>query len=188
MNERKQEHKNIDSLQALRAWAFMGVFLTHTDIMSLKLGAWGVSVFFILSGFLMTYSYFGKKRIESVSFTKNISFAWNKMKYLYPLHIITMLAMSIFMFTGEGTIPIPQASVRIFLNVLLLQCWTPIQSGINGVSWYLCVAMFLYFLFPYILRGMERKYSVNKAKFMLLFLFLIQIGVGGGYRFIYTDI
>lgn len=179
MNERKQEHKNIDSLQALRAWAFMGVFLTHTDIMSLKLGAWGVSVFFILSGFLMTYSYFGKKRIESVSFTKNISFAWNKMKYLYPLHIITMLAMSIFMFTGEGTIPIPQASVRIFLNVLLLQCWTPIQSGINGVSWYLCVTMFLYFLFPYILRGMERKYSVNKAKFMLRFLFLIQIGVGG---------
>lgn len=36
--------KSIDSLQALRAWAFMGVFLTHTDIMFLKLGH-GVSLF-----------------------------------------------------------------------------------------------------------------------------------------------
>mgnify|MGYP001064821916 CR=1 FL=1 len=163
--------KSIDSLQALRAWAFMGVFLTHTDIMFLKLGAWGVSVFFILSGFLMTYNYYGKKRIESVSFTKNISFAWNKMKHLYPLHIVTMLAMSIFMFIGEGTIPISQVSVRIFLNLLLLQSWTPIQCDINGVSWYLCVTMFLYFLFPYILRGMERKYSVKKRNGCCCFFF-----------------
>lgn len=180
MDEGKRENSNIDSLQALRAWAFMGVFLTHTDIMFLKLGAWGVSVFFILSGFLMTYSYYGKKRIVSVSLTENILFAWNKIKHLYPLHIITMFAMIVFMFTGEGTISIMQAIVRILLNVLLLQCWVPIQSDINGVSWYLCVTVFLYFLFPYILRNMERKYSISKARWMLVILFLIQIGVGGG--------
>lgn len=178
MNERKHENKNIDALQALRAWAFMGVFLSHTGIEVLGLGVWGVSVFFILSGFLMTYSYYGKERIKSVSWKENVLFAWNKMKPLYSLHVITMLAVSIFMFIGEETVTIAQAVVKIILNLLLLQSWTPIESDINAPSWYLCPTMFLYVLFPYIVRAMERKYSVHKAKWTMALLFLIQIGGG----------
>lgn len=179
MDGKIQEHKKIDSIQALRAWAFLGVFVSHTGIRCFKgMGAWGVSIFFILSGFLMTYNYYGKKRIESISFIKNMSFAWNKIKHFYPLHIITMLAMSIFMFIGEDVVQISQMIVKLFLNLLLLQCWIPIQSSINGVSWYLCVTMFLYFLFPYILKYMERDYSVYKAKRMFVLLVSVQIVMG----------
>lgn len=41
-------------LQGLRTMAFAAIFLSHTGIGYLgALGAWGVSVFFVLSGFVM---------------------------------------------------------------------------------------------------------------------------------------
>lgn len=46
------KQQKLDSLQALRAIAFLGVFAFHTNIRFFSsLGRWGVSVFFILSGF-----------------------------------------------------------------------------------------------------------------------------------------
>lgn len=50
--------KKLDSLQAVRALAFLGIFLSHTGIKYFgTTGTWGVSVFFVLSGFLMVYNY-----------------------------------------------------------------------------------------------------------------------------------
>ena len=52
---RKNTGGQIESLQALRALSFLGVFLQHLG--EVKLGAWAVSVFFVLSGMLMGYRY-----------------------------------------------------------------------------------------------------------------------------------
>ena len=49
------EKKKIDSLQALRAIAFFGIFISHCGL--IDFGKLGVSVFFIMSGFLMFYNY-----------------------------------------------------------------------------------------------------------------------------------
>ena len=46
------------------------------------------------------------------------------------------------------------------LNILLLQTWIPhssINVSLNGVAWYLSVTMFLYFLFPYIKKHIQKK-------------------------------
>ncbi len=45
----------LGQLQSLRALAFLGIFISHSGLSS-QLGAWGVSVFFVLSGFLMAYT------------------------------------------------------------------------------------------------------------------------------------
>lgn len=50
--------RRLNSLQGLRAVAFMGVFLGHCGIGSG--GGMGVSVFLVLSGFLMIYNYYQK--------------------------------------------------------------------------------------------------------------------------------
>lgn len=53
--------RRIDSIQSLRAIAFLAVFMSHSRLFGLGfLGAWGVSIFFVLSGFLMVYSYYPK--------------------------------------------------------------------------------------------------------------------------------
>ena len=62
------KHERINSLQALRAIAFLSVFIFHAnrsflgdgvlyDSFIKSLGRWGVSVFFVLSGFVMTYDH-----------------------------------------------------------------------------------------------------------------------------------
>lgn len=95
--------KRLDQIQALRGIAFLGVFLSHTGLKWFgAVGHWGVSVFLVLSGFLMFISYSGNDRIKRISLRDNIVFSWRKIKKLYPLHICTMVAMMLFSFVGGG--------------------------------------------------------------------------------------
>lgn len=53
----------IQSLQSLRALAFTGIFLLHIGF-KYNLSALGVSVFFVMSGFLMTRKHFYDKILK----------------------------------------------------------------------------------------------------------------------------
>lgn len=66
------------------------VFLSHAVWQFGQLGYFGVSVFIIMSGILMVKSNFAKDSII-VGVKENIGFAFNKIKKLYPLHILMML-------------------------------------------------------------------------------------------------
>lgn len=178
----KAGRQTIYSIQALRGVAFLGVFAFHSGVKCFGgSGAWGVSVFFVLSGFIMTYSYYGSDRINLVSFRNNILFARDKIKRLYLLHFLTTFAMAVFMIVGDTVESVEEIIIKLILNILLIQEWIPMsQRSINGVSWYLCVTAFLYFIFPWILKYMEKGYSGNKAKKMAVGLFLLQILIGGG--------
>lgn len=66
------------------------------------------------------------------------------------------------------------AIVNVILNMLLIQTWTPTASSLNGVSWYLSVTFFLYFMFPLYLKKMEKDYTVTKACKSMLLIFFIE--------------
>lgn len=149
----------ITSLQALRAAAFIAIFLSHCDI--LPTGPVGVSVFLVLSGFLMYNSSYVKKREPQIK--GSFGFAAGKISKLYPLHLLTFFAVAgLSVIRGfEGGHIIPKA----LLNALLLQSWVP-DSGwyftFNKVSWYLSVCLFVYFAFPF-LYGRVRCGKVGQA-------------------------
>lgn len=84
----------IDTLQALRCFAFLGIFLFHAFGGTNGLGRWGVSVFFVLSGFVLVYSYLGRGRITSTSVKDNFRFAAKKIKPLYPLYVVLTLLVA----------------------------------------------------------------------------------------------
>lgn len=86
----------ITSLQALRALAFLGIFLHHVNS-PFCWPAIGVSVFFVLSGFLMEYKYFGKEM--SLSVRENLRFAIRKISKLYAC---TSLPCSLPSFVRSG--------------------------------------------------------------------------------------
>lgn len=65
------DNRVLVSVQALRGFAFLLIFLWHLNI--LHLGSAGVSIFFVLSGFLLTLRYkedYPQSRIrDSLKFT-----------------------------------------------------------------------------------------------------------------------
>jgi len=176
--------QRMDSLQVIRTLAFLGIFASHSGITAFNSGgAWGVSVFLILSGFLMTYSYLGTERITDKSIKSSFRFGVGKIKKLYPLHIVTMLLAVPFLIyeyrshAGLGKIITP--AVKLVLNVALVQSWIP-KSGfyfsLNAVSWYLSTSLFLYMTFPFILFGMKRyKKGIKTAIIIISVTYIIQI-------------
>lgn len=166
--------QKMESLQALRALAFIGIFLRHAGS-EVSWPALGVSIFFVLSGFFMILTYEDRKL--SCSIKTNLSFSINKIKKIYPLHIITMiciLPLMLLLYIRSG-ITIKRIAIlfaEIIMNMTLTQTWFPyssINASLNGVAWFLSAMLFLYFMFPYI----KKILSAKTTRWMLIMSIVI---------------
>lgn len=175
------QNSKIEALQVVRCFSFLGVFLCHTGFDSMRsLGGWGVSVFIILSGFLMSFNYCDKNRFVDFSVKSNFLFGIKKIMKLYPLHLITMLTMVVFSFLGNGKEAVTTIFTKLVLNIMLLQEWFPIQNReINGMSWFLCEILFFYFLYPWIFNYMNNKmFTIKKARIWIIVSIFIMFMIG----------
>lgn len=182
-----QEKQILLPFQGLRALAFVGIFLSHTkvDVLSSSgLGAWGVSVFLILSGFLMITNYYHTDRIQNCSVRDNIKFSLKKLSALYPLHIVMMLSALQFEIktignsAGGGIRSYIVLVAKVFFNITMTQSFVPrsrVYYSLNAVSWYLSVCLFSYFCFPWIFRYFEKNMNVRKANVLIPTLLVLQI-------------
>jgi peptidoglycan/LPS O-acetylase OafA/YrhL len=140
------------SLTSLRFFAAASIVVFHMLGMLIPGGAahsslaLGVSFFFVLSGFVLTYAHWtgelDLKRFYRARFAR-----------LWPLHLFAAMAWWLVMQGGD-----PASSPWVWpalLNVLLLQAWVPawgVVFAMNGVAWSISVEVFFYLLFP-LLRG-----------------------------------
>ena len=167
------------SLEAIRCLAFLGVFLSHSEITS-KLfagtGAWGVSVFLVLSGFLIAYNHYGSNEFVDYKFIDCLKFTFKKIKKLYPLVIITTLLMIPFNFMYYDRFQCVFVGFKTILNMLMIQEWFPfVKRSVNGVSWYMCVTFFSYIITPYIINRLNKRNNIKGNFYNILVLFIIQI-------------
>ncbi|MGN9910413.1 acyltransferase family protein [Phytohabitans sp. LJ34] len=110
-------------------------------------GAVGVSFFFILSGFVLTWS--ARKGDTAVRFWRR------RIAKIYPNHVATWLvALAVAVVTGAGV------SLAVALpNLVLAQAWSPdidVFFGLNTVSWSLACEAFFYAVFPLLFAGLIR--------------------------------
>ena len=172
----------IDSLQAIRGVAFLGIYLSHTQIKPFQAaGEGGVALFLILSGFLMIYQYYDSDIIRQYDFVSNFRFGIKKIMKLYPLHIITMLASAPLLLNdyknGIDLRGVAGIAARFMANSLLIQSWIPsknIYYSLNSVSWYLSVSLFLYTMFPLVLWIIKRYKRASTSYIFLVILILLQ--------------
>lgn len=162
----------------------MGIFLSHLGFA--KLGAWSVSVFFILSGFVMYYSYENKTLHSSIK--DDVLFAINKIKRLYPLHLLMLIAALVFMaasfflYSDRSFNVILSDTLQISLNAMLLQSFVPREEyyfSLNSVSWYLSVSLFLYFSFPFIMSKVKACKSPKAALIKIGILYVLLFVLSG---------
>lgn len=145
----------LDSFTALRFFAALGVVLCHfVGLLHLRgvtaavllFGQFGVDFFFVLSGFVLTWSW--KPRRSTARFY------WLRFARIWPLHLVVLALMM----AGGSRGPVQNVVQEAFL----VQQWPPTQSwrvGINGVTWTLSVEVFFYLLFPLMIRPIGRMSS-----------------------------
>lgn len=146
--------KRIDSLQILRAIGFLEIFLGHAGV-SFFTGAFGVSMFVVLSGFCVAINYLPKIDQQDVSVIGNIKFAFSKIKKLYLLHLIMLFLKFIF-----SNMPTSEMAIkRMVMDIFLVQCWSPYIEDFfsyNGVAWYLSTYLFICFFTPWLIKLLSK--------------------------------
>lgn len=159
----------ISSLTGIRALAaFLVLFLhadqnipigiTHIGVMSR--GYLGVDLFFLLSGFILTYVYFDT--MERPSGRKFAIFMWHRFIRLYPVHIAVLAALVIVVLGTERlglNLRSPEAFTFGALpwQVLLVHAWgVTEQVSWNVPSWSISAEWFAYLCFPLVAVGLGR--------------------------------
>lgn len=171
--------KPIQSLQGLRLAAFLCIFVNHS-LGGVGFGALGVSLFFVLSGFVMSFSYLERGKELPCSFLRNLSFSFKKIRYLYLLHILILFCGLFLSVIRSGFSPDKEHFFCYAANLLLLQAWIPkarYYFSLNGVAWYLSTAVFTYFLFPWVLRSLRKGPSPSRIRVNLASLLLLEASV-----------
>ena len=152
------------SLTGLRFIAALYVFLFHIQIRwpitnipffknILDQGATGMSVFFMLSGFLLAYRYVNANN-------KLKDYLVNRFARIYPVYLVVAIATLPWLgidFSADKTedliFKIAQASLLVVSNIFVIQAWFPqfFAYWNDGGSWSISVEVFCYLLLPFIL-------------------------------------
>lgn len=104
----------------------------------LDCGAQGVDLFFILSGFVLTWNYLDRMG-ESWSWKSTVHFLWLRLARVWPVYLVTMhLAALWIIFTlNVGHVPSESADQLTAMNyvkqLILVQLW--VQPFFDGSSW-----------------------------------------------------
>lgn len=179
----------LPQLTGLRAFAALLVFLSHSNVeraSSLAHGIFqqgyvGVSFFFVLSGFVLAYSYGEAIRSNRMGWREYVAL---RAARLLPLHILTSLPFVTIMVATGAFDPVKD-SIRYAINAALLHSWFPTSSAyfsFNAPSWSLSNEAFFYLVFPVliVLR------AATKAR-LLVGLLAVVAAFAAGFIFLTDD-
>jgi len=156
----------LPSLTGLRWWSAMLVFGLHAhnfgyiftaggSILSRVLntavagGSCGVGVFFVLSGFVLTWAYRPSDRAGGLW--------WRRLARIYPLHLVTALIAAALAGTFVATLD-ARDGVANLANLLLVSAWNrDWWQVLDPASWSLVCEAFFYALFPLLIRVLSRR-------------------------------
>ena len=120
----------LTALTGIRFYAALFVFLSHVPVIPgmealseqhlvFNAGVVGVSFFFVLSGFILTYNYAEAFR-DGVSAIAYKRFVWDRLTKIYPVHVaalLLILPVAIF----SPNLPLDWRAVPV--HALMLQCF-----------------------------------------------------------------
>jgi peptidoglycan/LPS O-acetylase OafA/YrhL len=149
---RRDLPQRLDSLTGLRFFAAWLVVVHHfSNFATLPyiwrytgFGATGVTFFFVLSGFVLTWSF--------VPSDTPPRFYWRRFARIVPLHLVTT-ALALPVFYSWRDVPYDWSAIA--LSFLLLHAWVPTATTYfagNPASWSLSCEMFFYALHPFFVR------------------------------------
>jgi peptidoglycan/LPS O-acetylase OafA/YrhL len=116
-------------------------------------GYLGVDVFFLLSGFILSYAY-RSWFADGLRRSKLYDFAVARVARLYPLHLFALALMILAWWAGHRFFHVTPNNEEsytvpaVFANLFLVQEWFRLGSP-NPVSWSISVELASYLIFPF---------------------------------------
>ena len=179
----------IKALTGLRIFAAVWVVLFHFRPMLwqaapglkavlapvLHCGAQGVDLFFILSGFVLTWNYLDRMG-RTWSARATLHFLWLRLSRVWPVYLVTLhLAALWIIFTQYvGHVPSPnvdQLTATSYVSqVLLVQLWSqPFFDGTSwdGPAWSISAEWLAYVLFALLILVIYRATLVTRARSLM---------------------
>lgn len=148
----------LNGLNVLRLIAFLDVFLCHVLWAG---GAYGVSLFFMMSGFLAVFHHLQDEDSDKPIVLQCITSLVKHVRKIYPIYLFMDL---VIIFRAVQSNPLNfefcRKIVRLFtLHALMLQSWFPMEGislSLNGIGWYVSAIAFSWFMTPVILKLLRR--------------------------------
>ena len=191
--------QKVDNLTGLRAFAALLVVVHHfaDNVGVLPLGivqlvdnwVWGVDIFFVLSGFILAYTYL-PSRDTAFDWTAYQSFIVKRFARVYPLHLATFLVFVGMLFAAQrfghafAHSDVDYTARTAVENVLLVHAWgLEKKLSWNFVSWSISAEWFAYlFLFPLCAKVLSRLSRVTCGLIVLVCWLTLCV-----YCFLYND-
>ena len=156
---------SLPSLTGVRGVAAFAVFVSHMRYVFpagegdagdagpnlsrlLNWGAYGVTLFFILSGFVLAWTW--------ADSTGPRTYARRRVARVWPVHAVVWAAFVVTALVGAA--PRPDAGAAA-ATLVLVQCWIPGRGwadAVNPVAWTLSCEAFFYLVFPFVVGPIRR--------------------------------
>lgn len=149
----------------------------HDDMAPLfDAGAQGVDLFFILSGFVLTWNYLDRMG-PSWSVRGTTHFLWLRLSRVWPIYLVTMhlAALWIIVTLHVGDVPSPDAenltAISYVRQLLMVQLWfEPFFDGTSwdGPAWSISAEWLAYLLFGVLVLTVFRIARVSRTRTLLM--------------------
>ena len=152
----------IHSLTSLRFIAAALIVLHHSEMKEVLLQLpvlkhlqldHGVSFFFVLSGFILSYNY---QHLPDAAARYN--FMLSRVARIFPAHLF-FLALFLGMTGYWRAWLVSPWLERLLLNALLLQSWIPVKEtyfAFNSLAWSVSTELFFYFVFAALVNRLDK--------------------------------
>jgi peptidoglycan/LPS O-acetylase OafA/YrhL len=170
IKNRKIDDKEIRAITGFRAIAALGVFCFHFGLPGASPqwisnfaanGGLGVPFFFVLSGFVLTLSYENRT-------LQPITFAVDRFARIGPTYYLAFALA----FVNPSLSNSMELNYVFYIHLFALQSWFPTSDpglSFNGPAWTISVEVFLYAMFPLLLKLATKKKSLY-SKWYFAFL------------------
>lgn len=176
------KHQGTSALTGLRFLAALLVYFNHIPIDNamppifyhfFRNGFVGVSLFFVLSGFVLCYNYYDRLS-KNINWGNLRSFWAARFARIYPMYLVGIII----------AVPLIQPARKVSslpYQLLLIQSLSAdkdILLSFNSPAWSVSVEAFFYLLFPFIIFfGIRHLNTVPKIFGSIFGLFLVQLGI-----------
>lgn len=168
------DSKKLPGLTVIRFFAAAWVYLFHSELWAghtgwfaaiSSFGYVGVSIFFVLSGFILSYNYLGrdftKREFWSARFARIVPVYWLSLALTLPYVAAKVI---------KHQAPL---SANLILTPLFLQSWNPAAVHVwNPPAWSLSTEAFFYLLFPFALGPVVSWFRKRPVSMLLIFWIL----------------